>query len=118
MKGSTLQHQNLVKEFMIEVSRRYENTMILTYTNGMFRAFDNPDRIIRAGVKGAMDLLVMGNGFYLWFDAKTGNAKLTKEQKFFRERLNVINNGREVAHKLPSVEAGLEIVKWHYEAFR
>ena len=114
MKGSMKQHQNLVKDFMIQAAGTFDNIMILTYTNGMFRAFDNPDRIIRAGMKGVLDILVLGNGFYLWFDAKTGNAVFTKEQKAFRERLRMIN-GKYVAFKLTSVEMGLEKIREFYE---
>ena len=112
-KGSTAQHQNLVKSFMVACSKEFPNMMILTYTNGMFRAFDNPDRIIRAGMKGVLDLLVLGNGFYLWFDAKTGNARFTKEQRAFRERLEQIN-GKIVAFKLSSVESGINEIRGFY----
>ncbi len=109
-KGSTLQHQNLVKDFMIAVSKEFPNVMILPYTNGMFRAFDNPDRIIRAGQKGVMDLLVLGKGFYIWFDAKTGHAQFTKEQRAFRDRLTEINEWG-VAFKLSSIEYGLKVIR-------
>jgi len=76
----------------------------------MFRAFDNPDRIIRAGVKGVPDLMVLGRNFYLFFDAKTGNARFTKEQNNFKERLREIA-GAELVYKLTSVEQGLAIIK-------
>ena len=115
--GSTAQHQNLIKEFMIECSKEFELLMILTYTNGMFRAFDNPERIIRAGLKGVLDLLVMGRGFYIWFDGKTGHARFTKEQKAFRERISYIA-GDIVAFKLDSVENGIKIVRKFYDRNR
>lgn len=110
MKGSTQLHQNLVKDFMITACSEFPDIMILTYTNGMFRAYDNPERIIRAGLKGVLDLLVMGKGFYIWFDAKTGRAVFTKEQKAFRERLFQINE-KQVAFKLPDVKTGLAVIR-------
>lgn len=88
--------------------------MVLTYTNGMFRAFDNPDRIIRAGMKGVLDVLFLGPGFYLWFDAKTGKAKFTKEQKAFRNQLEYIN-GKVVAFKLTDIEKAIETIRGFYD---
>ena len=114
MKGSTLLHQNLVKEFHKAVSARYENVIVLPYTVGMFRDFDTAERIIHAGMKGVPDLLVIGKNFYLFFDAKTGKADFSKEQKAFKARVLQIT-GEDLVHKLTSVQVGLNIIGSHYE---
>ena len=81
--------------------------MVLPYTVGMFRAFDDVDRIIRAGQKGVPDLLTLLPNGFLYFDAKTGKADFTQEQAFFRARVHDIC-GEHRVFKLRNVEMGLE----------
>jgi len=81
--GSTKEHQDLGKAFCKAVSAEFPDLVMLPYTCGMFRDFDSAERIIHAGQKGVPDWLVLGCGWYLWFDAKTGFAKFTKEQMAF-----------------------------------
>lgn len=109
--GSTAAHQELIKKFQLEVPKQFPDVMVLPYTNGMFRAWDDPERVIHAGQKGVTDILVLGCGFYLWFDGKTGKAKFTKEQKAFADRIKEINKGTEHVYKLSSVEEGLRVIK-------
>jgi len=115
MKGSTLAHQNLLKEFSKAFSYRYPELTLLPYTVGVFRDFDSAERIIHAGIKGVPDLIVFGNKFYIFLDAKTGGANFTKEQKAFRDRMKEVNKGKDVVFKLKSVEDGLALVGTFYE---
>jgi hypothetical protein len=107
-------HQNLVKEFSNALSEKFPDIIVIPYTVGMFRAFDNPDRIIRAGIKGVPDLIIFGKGFYLFLDAKTGNATFNKNQRFFKERMQEVA-GCDIVFKLKSVDQGLKIIKGFYE---
>lgn len=113
-KGSTAAHQDLQARFIIAVSKEFMDLRVLTYTNGMFRAFDDPDRIIRAGQKGVLDLCVFGHQKYLWFDTKTGNAVFTKEQRYFAEDMQYVNGDKNVALKLKSIEQGLAAIREHF----
>ncbi len=110
-RGSTQEHQNLVKRFPVEACKAFPDIVVIPYTVGMFRDFDSAERIIHAGLKGVPDLLVLGCGFYLFFDGKTGKAKFTKEQTAFKTRINEINKGTDHVYKLTNIEQGLEIIK-------
>ena len=107
--GSTALHQKLVKDFQLEIGIRYEDVVFIPYTVGMFRDFDTANRIIHAGIKGVPDCIVLGVGWYLFFDAKTGGATYTKEQAAFAKRMYEIN-GHERVFKLRSVNQGIDII--------
>ena len=107
----TVAHQNLVKQFTVKVAVTFPELIVLPYTVGMFRAFDDPNRIVRAGLKGVFDMIVLGCGWYLFFDAKTGKAVLTKEQRAFKNRVTDLNGGQVHAYKLGSVAMGMDIIK-------
>ncbi len=109
--GSTAEHQALLKRFSKDVTSNFEKVITLPYTVGMFRDFETSERIIRAGVKGVPDTLVLlPNSKYLWFDAKTGKARFSKEQRAFKERLQYCTDTERV-FKLSSVDEALEIIK-------
>lgn len=109
--GSTAKHQDLVKAFPVAACKEFSDIVVIPYTVGMFRDFELAERIVRAGIKGVPDLLVLGCGFYIFFDAKTGKAKFTKEQAAFKERIKVINKGTDHVYKLTNIEQGLNIIK-------
>lgn len=110
-RGSTQAHQNLVKSFPVAACKEFEDIVVIPYTVGMFRDFELAERIIHAGLKGVPDLLVLGCGYYLFFDGKTGKARFTKEQTAFKERLKIINKGTDHVYKLTSIEQGLNIIR-------
>ena len=110
-RGSTQEHQNLVKAFPVAACKMFDDIVVIPYTCGVFRDFDSAERIIHAGIKGVPDLLVLGNGFYLFFDGKTGKARFTKEQSAFKARIDSINKGTEHVYKLTSVDQGINIIK-------
>lgn len=112
-KGSTALHQKLVKDFQLEVPKHFSDLIVITYTVGMFRDFELAERIIRAGVAGVPDLIVFGPSLYVFFDAKTGNAVFSKEQKNWKRVMKEIN-GAERVFKLTSVAQGIEILKGIY----
>lgn len=110
-KGSTAAHQNLLKTFTVAACREFDDIVIIPYTVGMFRDFELAERIIRAGVKGVPDTLVLMGGDYIFFDAKTGKARFTKEQLAFKERMKQVNRGKDRVYKLTSVEQGLNVIR-------
>lgn len=110
-RGSTQAHQDLAKAFDKAVAKEFPKLVIIPYTVGMFRDFDTADRIIRAGYPGIPDRIVFGKGWYLFFDAKTGKAKFSPEQKAFKNRIDELNEGTEHVYKLISVEQGLNVIK-------
>lgn len=109
--GSTEAHQDLGKAFFKAVSARYTNLVMIPYTVGMFRDFESAERIIHAGEKGVPDWIIFGEGWYLFFDAKTGDANFSTSQKAFKRRIDDLNGGSEHVYKLTSVESGLNIIK-------
>jgi len=111
--GSTEKHQKLLKEFRLAVGHEFDDVVYVPYTNGMFRDFDSADRIIHAGMKGVPDCLILGSGWYLWFDGKTGSAGFTPEQTNWKERMKTLNHGNEIMHKLKSVQRGLDLITCH-----
>lgn len=82
----------------------------MEYTVGMFRAFDNPDRIVRSGKKGVLDLIVFWPDGYCFFDGKTGKARFNENQLMFKDHMKKMC-GRDVCFKLANVESGMEILK-------
>lgn len=107
---NTKAHQELLKKFFVAVSVNFPDAIILSYTNGMFRAFDNPDRIVKAGTKGVLDCFILLKNDWLFFDSKTGKARFTPEQKAFISRCEQVQ-GRTSAFKLTSVEQGLNVIR-------
>ena len=109
--GSTRAHQDLNKQFIKAVSAQFPAIIVIPYTVGVFRDFDTAARIIHAGIKGIPDIIVIGKGFYLFFDCKTGKAKFTKEQLAFKKRVAELNDGQELVYKLGNVDQGLNVIK-------
>lgn len=118
-KGSTRDHQELVKKFRTEVSTVFKGEVkTISVTVGMFRAFDDVERIIHSGETGQTDLIVFGKRWYLFFDGKTGKAKFSKEQQLFKNVYDELN-GIETVYKLESIEQGITVIrnaKEYYEA--
>lgn len=110
-KGSTRAHQDLGKAFLKAASLAFPDIVVISYTVGMFRDFDTANRIIHAGQKGVPDWIIFGNGWYLFFDIKTGKAKFSKEQMAFKKRISEISNGGEFVYKINSVDQALNIIK-------
>lgn len=116
--GSTELHNKFKKEFIIECSRRFPSVTIIPYDVGFFRAWSNPDIPVRCGQVGVPDTIVFGNGWYLLFDIKTGKAVFQKNQQAFKDRIAIINNGRERVFKIKSVNDGLCIIGNQYDKTR
>lgn len=116
VRGSTELHNKLKKEFTVMVSRMFPNVIIIPYDVGQFRAFSNPDAIVRCGQYGVPDLIVLGKNYYLFFDAKTGRNSFQKNQKAFAARVEAVNEDKRV-FKLSTIKNGLEIIE-KYENIR
>lgn len=109
--GSTQAHQDLGKALYKVVSSTYPDLVMIPYTVGMFRDFNTADRIIHSGIAGVPDWIIFGNGFYVFFDVKTGKATFSKEQRAFALRIKELNIGTDYVYKIKSVDQGLNILK-------
>lgn len=86
--GSTEEHSRLVREALLFFGSR--GFLIWIQNNGTARAYNNPNRIIKFGLKGLPDLVgVAPNGVSFFCEVKSGEAVLSKEQKLFREQVMV-----------------------------
>lgn len=84
---------------------------VLPYTVGMFRDFHTAKRVIHAGVPGVPDRIVLlSNGEYIFFDSKTGNARLSKSQNIFKKRLQYCTKTERV-FELRNVSDALKVIE-------
>lgn len=114
-------HQNLVKNVMIAISNEHPDVLLIPYTVGMFRAWDNPDRVVHAGRAGVPDLIAFGKGWFLFMDAKTGKADFNDNQKNFIRRVAEIMGNHSHVKKIRSVSDALALIaekKRFHETFR
>lgn len=109
MKGNYTAHQNLIKNFLIELPKYRPDVFAMEFTTGTFRAMSDPDKIIKVGMIGAFDLILLSKKGFLWLDAKTGNAVLSPEQKRFANRMREVV-GRDCAFPFGSIDTGLFLV--------
>lgn len=110
VKGSVEMHNKFKKEFMVAVSKKFPDVMVIPYDVLVARAFINPDIIVRAGQAGTLDTIILGNKSYLFFDMKTGSAVMQKNQINFQTRIREINLGNDRAFKITSISQGFELI--------
>jgi len=84
-------HDKLVKDILVELSRR-AYVRVWKSNTGVFRDLEDDDRIIRAGVKGAADISGIirnrsGFGIRLEIEVKTGSGRQTPQQKHFQRMI-------------------------------
>lgn len=115
VRGSTEMHNKFKKEFLISASKKYPDVMVIPYDVGFFRAYSQPDIIVRCGQEGVPDTIVFGCGWYLLLDMKTGKAKFQKNQIACKNRIAQINKGRERVFKITTVNQGLCLIGNCYE---
>jgi hypothetical protein len=84
---------------------------------GAGKAIDNPDRIIRFGLKGSSDIIGIYKGLFLGIEVKTGNAKQSSFQKNF-EKMICAQGGIYVLIREKNVEHILEIVELKYQELK
>lgn len=86
MKGSLREHQELVDAILLALSAT-RKCRAWKQVNGLFRAFDDPEQVIRVGLVGSADVtgFRFGDGKRFELEAKTGEATQTKEQKNFQK---------------------------------
>jgi len=111
VKGSTELHNKFKKETMIAISEQYPDVIVLPYDVGVFRAFSEPEKIVRCGQDGCGDLIILGNSWYLILDNKTGKNTLQPNQKNFKKRVASINSGFEKMFKITTVKQALDLVE-------
>lgn len=100
---------------MICVSKKFNNAIVLPYDVGFFRAYSQPEIIVRCGQAGVPDTIVLGCGWYLLLDMKTGKNKFQKNQVDFKERVAQVNNGRQRVFKISTVNQGLCLIENCYD---
>jgi len=110
VRGSTELHNKLKKEFMIMVSRKFPELIIIPYDVGFHRAWSNPEVPVRVGQEGVPDLIVFINNTYIMFDAKTGKNKFQANQDHFAGRLFELTGEKKV-YKLSVISDGLDIIE-------
>lgn len=104
-------HEDLLAKFDKAVTKKFPMVIVLPYTCSLFRHYNNPERVVYVGRKGVPDRLVLlSTGGFLWFDAKTGKAALTKEQRAFKKCLQYCTNTERV-FKLTNIEDALSIIE-------
>jgi len=110
VKGSTELHNKFKKEFIITVPQHYPNVMVLPYDVAFVRAYSQPEICFQVGQPGVPDTIVLGCGWYLLLDMKTGRATLQQNQRNFQARIFEINLGFGRVFKINSVRAGLRLI--------
>jgi len=110
VRGSTEMHNKFKKEFMIYCSRKFPDVMVIPYDVGFYRAYSQPDIIVRCGQDGVPDTIVLGCGWYLLLDMKTGKNKFQENQKAIKARIAEINKGRERVFKIKSSLEGICLI--------
>ena len=118
VKGSTELHNDFKRKFMVVCSRSFPDISIIPYDVGFFRAYSQPDIVVRCGQEGVPDTIVFGDGFYLLFDMKTGKNKLQENQVNYKNRIAEINKGKDKVFKVNTIFQGVELIKREYEKAR
>ncbi len=78
-------HTALVNDTLVELGLHPELGKFWKQVTGVFRGFEDPSKIIRCGMPGAHDITgTLWDGRRAEIDAKTGKARLNKNQKIFR----------------------------------
>jgi len=108
--GSTEMHNQFKKEFTIYVSKMIPQALVLPYDVAFVRAYSEPEKVFQVGQKGVLDTIVILPKATLWFDMKTGGARLQKNQMAFCERIFHIHGERR-GFKITSVEDGIDIIE-------
>ncbi len=110
VKGSTPLHNKFKKEFMIKCAQAFYNIVVIPYDVGFVRSYSQPEICYRVGQEGVPDTIVLGKGWYLLLDMKTGKATLQKNQKAFQQRILEVNEGFHRVYKINSVAQGLQLI--------
>lgn len=115
IEGSTTLHNKFKKEFREAASASFDKIIVLPYDVAKVRALSEPERIYQMGQIGVPDTLVLLPNIYLFFDQKTGKARLSKLQNNFKMRVTFINQDQRV-FAINSIKQGLDIIRKYYNA--
>lgn len=114
VQGSTENHNKFKKQFIKVVNKTFLKSMVIPYDIGFVRAYSQPEICYKIGQDGVLDTIVIIPNHVLFFDMKTGNARLSTLQKAFIKQVKLIN-GVDKAFKINSIKEGLDIIKGFYE---
>jgi len=110
VKGSTELHEKFKKDFIKVCAKVCPDVMVIPYDVGFYRAYSQPDIIVRCGQKGVLDTVIITPKATLWFDMKTGKNTLQENQKNFIKRLKEIK-GEIRGFKINSIKQGLDLIQ-------
>ena len=113
IEGSTENHNEFKRQFTVCVPKEFINSMVLPYDVAFVRTYSQPEICFHVGQKGVLDTIVEIPNASLFFDMKTGKAKLSPLQKNFVKMMKEIK-GVDVAFKITSVRQGLNIIRGFY----
>lgn len=112
--GSTEMHNEFKRQFTLTVPKHFKDAFVLPYDVGTVRALAEPENIYKMGQTGCLDTIVITPKATLWFDMKTGKARLQPNQKaFINTLLNI--HGEHRGFKINSIAEGLKIIGFFYE---
>lgn len=78
------QHSKLVNEALVVLGSK-PGFVIFKNVTGVFRALNNPDKVVRVGLEGSPDLIgFCPDGKFFAGEIKTGKGVLSQVQKNFR----------------------------------
>lgn len=81
------EHQKLVDELLFEISGT-GLARVWIQVNGLFRAYHDPERLIKSGVNGMADISgILINGRRLELEVKTGKGKRSEAQENWKKMI-------------------------------
>jgi len=103
-------HRNLKNEVRLALGRR-EDVVMWNNESGVARYGPS---VVRYGVgKGGSDLIgiIKGSGRFLAIEIKTGNARLTKEQKLFQQLVRAFGGVAETVRTVDDATGLIDNIK-------
>lgn len=103
-------HRNLKNEVRLALGRR-EDVVMWNNESGVARYGTS---VVRYGVgKGGSDLIgiIKGSGRFLAIEIKTGNARLTKEQKLFQQLVRAFGGVAETVRTVDDATGLIDHIK-------
>lgn len=110
VKGNTTLHNQFKKEFEIYACKEFDKIMVIPYDVGFVRAYSNPEIAYKMGMEGVLDTIVLTEKGVIFFDMKTGKARLQKNQMNFCIAVRNILGGHR-AFKISSCLEGIQLIQ-------
>jgi hypothetical protein len=99
--GSLEQHEELVKEILLTISKTQLARAWENKTGAAYRR----KQLIYYGLKGSADILgILADGRFLAIECKTGKARQTKEQRNFQRMIETFNGVYIIARSVVDIK--------------